>query len=285
MSRKFPLNAPGDPHASPSSHPYIHSVISLLTLPSPAPGLHTHAAPLEHLPLRTTYVPYLLASHVTPLQVIQALMPLLRSTPSRARDSVSNHNDKKTIIMCLPATDVRVGLPFASTQAMTAAATLRGVEILRREINIAALTDKSESMKHIKVVVAEVGNINVGSMVPRSLPHDAYKAMEDWTPSEKLTYGPAFVSIANPPTPSQSAFSNIFKGSSFEYGVPRKPTDVSVFVNHLVGVVSGGRQGTPVMFGLGIGIGKIRNWIRGERFSVGAGGAFLSSKTNPQHVF
>jgi hypothetical protein len=199
-------------------------------------------------------------------------MPLLRSTPSRARDSASNHNGKKTIIVCLPAADVRVGLPFASTQAMAAAATLRGVEILRREINIAALTDKSESMKHIKVVVAEIGNVNVGGSVPRPSPHDVYKAMEDWTPSEKLTYGPAFVAVANPPAPSQSTFSNIFQGTSFEYGVPRKPADVSVFVNHMVGVVSSGRQGMPCMFGLGIGIGKIRNWIRGERFSVGAGG-------------
>jgi hypothetical protein len=238
--------------------------------------LHAHAAPLERLSFRSTYLPYLTSSHIAPLQVIQALLPLLRTTPARSRD-LASINNKKTIIVCLPATDARIGLPFASAQAMSAAATLRGVEVLRREIKVSALTDKSESMKNIKVVIVDVGTVGPHS-TPHSLSQDIYKAMEDWTASEKLTYGPAFAAIANPQVHSQSIFKNIFKGGSFDYGVRRKPTDVAVFVNNLVGVVSGGRKGNTCMLGLGNSIGRLRNWIRGERFSVGAGGAYRLTK-------
>jgi hypothetical protein len=253
LSRRFPINVPGDPHASPSSHPYIHSVISLLTLPTASVPIHP--TPLEHLPIQSTYLPYLLATHVTPIRLLQALLPLLRTSPARARDSLSNNRGSKSIIVCVPATDARVGLPFSSAQAMSAAATLRGVEILRREINAAALTDTTESMKNIKIVVVDVGS--VGYSVPQALlPQDVYEAMEDWTPSEKVAYGPAFASILE-------------EGN--QYGVPRKPADVSIFVNSLVEVVSGGRKGGRCAFALGLGLGRVRNWIRGERFAVGAG--------------
>jgi hypothetical protein len=202
-------------------------------------------------------------------------MPLLRTTPARSRDTAANTNGKKTIIVCLPATDGRVGLPFASVQAMSAAATLRGVEVLRREINAAALTDKSESMKNIKVVVVDVGAINVGSpTVDPMSPQEAYKAMENWTASEKLTYGPAFASITRvtPPRPTSrwEEFSTIFNGN-VPFGVRRKPSDTSAFVDSLVGIVSGERKGFS-LFGLGLGTDRIRNCFRMERITVGAGG-------------
>ena len=252
-------------------------MISLLTLPTAVVP-----APLEHISLRNTYLPYLNTTHIAPLQVLQALLPLLRTTPARSRD---NHNGNKTIIICLPATDARVGLPFASVQAMSAAATLRGVEVMRREINAAAVTDMSESMKNIKVVVVDVGIVDVNASMgqPPSLPpHDVYKAMEDWTASEKLTYGPAFASISRetPPRPlgcSWSTFSSVFS-DRFQFGVGRKPTEVRVFVDTLVGIVSGGRNELSI-FGIQLGIGRIRNWLRGERFSVGAGGGSISNST------
>ncbi|KAG6899417.1 hypothetical protein C0993_010454 [Termitomyces sp. T159_Od127] len=264
LSRRFPLSSSGDPFASPASHPYIQSVICLLTLPTPTPSIH---APLEHISLRNTYLPFLSATHITPLQVLQAMMPLLRTGPARARDK-----GKKSIIVCLPAIDARVGLPFASMQAMSAAGTLRGVEVLRREINLASLTDQTESMKNIKIVVADVGLLDVGiySSVP---PQDnIYKPMEDWSPSEKLAYGPAFASISHTarPVPSRwDAFKAIFKNKGL-YGVPRTPTNTKVFVENIVSVVTGGRH-NPYFFGLGRIIGQARNWLRGERFSIGAG--------------
>ncbi|KAF9013927.1 hypothetical protein BDQ17DRAFT_1386496 [Cyathus striatus] len=252
LSRKFPLTSTGDPYASPSALPYIQSIISLLSLASPGPP---SLAPLEHVSLRNTYLPYLAATHITPLQIIQSLLPLLRTGPARSRDK-----GKKSIVVCLPATDVRVGLPFASIQAMSAASTLRGIEVLRREVNIAALSDKTESMRNVRVVTADIGTFNTvsGSVQAEGI----YKAMEGWTASEKVTYGPAFASILQQASPSS--------GDVRRYGVPRQPTEVSVFVDNMVSVVSGGTYGLTI-FGVGLGLGKLWNWIRGDRFSVGAG--------------
>ncbi|KAG6851299.1 hypothetical protein H0H93_011735 [Arthromyces matolae] len=266
LSRKFPLSSSGDPFASPSSHPYIQSVICLLTLPPPGSSIH---APLEHISLQNTYLPFLSATHITPLQVLQALMPLLRTGPARSRDK-----GKKSIIVCLPAIDARVGLPFASMQAMSATSTLRAVEVLRREINLAALTDRTESMKNIKVVVTDVGLLDT-AVYSDSRVHDnvVAKAMENWSPSEKLAYGPAFASISHTSRPFTSrwdAFKSIFAPKT-HYGVARKPSNTRVFVDRIVSVVTGGRH-NPYFFGLGRMIGQTKNWLRGERFSIGAGG-------------
>ncbi|KAJ7074165.1 hypothetical protein C8F01DRAFT_1205345 [Mycena amicta] len=234
----------------PSSHPYIHSVISLLSLTPPL----AHA-PLEHISLRSAYLPYLNATHVVPLQVIQALLPMLRTGPTRGRA-------KKSIIVCLPATAARVALPFNAMQSMSVASTLRAVEVLRREVHIAALTDKSEAMKNIRVVVADVGAFNIGPLDTFLAPPDAGARRR------KLTYGPSFASLSHSvaePATWRASFDD-----NHSYGVPRKPTDVSVFVNSIVGTVSNGQFGLTV-FGVGLGLGRLRNYIRGERFSVGAG--------------
>src|SRR5260221_2196659 len=83
LSRKFPIKSVGDPFASPASIPYIHSVISFLSLSADIPNVY---APFEHVSLPETYLPYLTATQITPLQVIQELLPLLRTGPSRSRD-------------------------------------------------------------------------------------------------------------------------------------------------------------------------------------------------------
>ncbi|KAJ7102449.1 hypothetical protein B0H15DRAFT_898709 [Mycena belliarum] len=261
LARRFPITSAGDPFAAPSAHPYIHSVISLLSLPPPS--VH---APLEHISLRSTYLPYLTSTHIVPLQLIQALLPMLRTGPSRGRDGA-----KKSIIVCLPATAARVGLPFAAMQSMSAVSTLRGVEVLRREVNIAALTDKSEAMKNIRVVAVDVGAFNFGQLDTFLPPSEVYRAMEGWSSSEKLTYGPSFASLSHAVAelPSKSRWSPTFSEAR-TYGAARKPAHVSLFVDSIVGTVSGGRNG-PSIFGIGLGIGRIRNWLRGERFSVGAG--------------
>ena len=112
MSRRFPVTTAGDPHVSPSAQLHLHSAISLLTLPSPASAPPPAPAPLEHLDLRTNgaYLAYLQATHLTPLHVLQALLPLLRASPARARDALANGSGKHSIVVCLPATDARVGL-------------------------------------------------------------------------------------------------------------------------------------------------------------------------------
>ena len=280
MSRKFPIKSVGDPFADPSSMPYIHSIISLLTLSAPVSHLN---APLEHISLRDTYLPYLTAAHLTPLQVIQALLPLLRTGSARSRDV-----GKKSIIVCLPAMDARVGLPFGSVQAMSAAATLRGIEVLRREIRIAAMTERTDSMQNINVVVVDVGTFDVGSPLKALPPEGIYKSMEDWSASEKVVYGPAFITVMHEkPLPASrlERIRSIFENGDHYYGVPRKGTNLSVLTDNLVGVVSGGLYG-PTLFGIGLGIGRFRNWMRGERFSIGAGGMSNSPNHSSQiHSF
>ena len=164
---------------------------------------------------------------------------------------------------------------------MAAASTLRAVEVLRREIDIAGLTDKSESMQNIKVVVVDVGTFNVGTSESFGYlpPEGIYKAMEGWTIPEKMTYGPAFAAIMQGQRPMLSRRQQIqamFKGGR-DYGFSRKPTDLSVLSDDLVAVVSGGRFGLSLF---GLILGRNRNRIWGERFSVGAGGMLGFSHQN-----
>lgn len=272
LSTRFPISSAGDPFVSTASQPYIHSVISLLTF---SPQISVTPAPLEHVSLTDTYVPYLTAAQITPLRVIQSLLPLLRTSP---RDK-----GNKSIIVCLPATEARVGIPFTSVQSMVVASTLRGVEVLRREINLAALTDNSASMKNIQVVVVEIGALKHGNASSPSVVTEGYStgdlssAMGDWTASEKASYGPAFAAIAHDSPVRKSCYqllSSIFKNGN-HFGVPRQPTDVSVFVDRIVDVVSDGKYG-PNLFGFGFVWRKAQRLVRGERLSVGAGGRWTT---------
>ncbi|TCD66178.1 hypothetical protein EIP91_001671 [Steccherinum ochraceum] len=253
MSRRFPITAAGDPHASPSSYPYIHSIVSLLTLPShsstPTP------APLEHLSLREDYATFLQTSHIIPLQVIQALLPLLRNSSARARDSLSNSLGRKSIVVCLPATDTRVGLPFMSAQGMSAAATLRAVEILRREIRIAGFNASSDSMKNIKVTVVDVGAVGPRPADEDFSMFDIESSIDDWTPSERAAYGPAFTSLG------------------MRLGGVRRPSDTSAFVKTVVDVVhDGSRYSRESVLEIGLSVvARVREWIRGDRVVVGSG--------------
>ena len=223
--------------------------------------------PLEHLPLEPTYLPYLTSTHIVPLQVIQALLPLLRSSPARARDALSNGTGKQSIIVCLPVTDTRVGLPFAGAQAMSASATLQGLQVLRREINIASLsTANPEAMQNIRIVTAEVGTIDTDGRHQHrhresSGPVDIQRSMEDWSASEKSVYGQSFLTV---------------NGGSVHVGKSRKPTPVSHFVRTIVHIINGQSYGSgPNIPLLASAFYKLKSWLRGDRISVGAGGEQL----------
>ncbi|OCH85708.1 hypothetical protein OBBRIDRAFT_762634, partial [Obba rivulosa] len=251
LSRRFPITAAGDPHASPSSHPYVHSVLCLLPLSPPAAS----PSPLEHLPARA-YASHLQATHIVPLQLLQVLLPLLRGSPARARDAISQGMGKKSIVVCLPATAARVGVPFGGAQAMSAAATLRGVEVLRRELRMAALSDASGSLKNIKVVTVDVGAVGSDALGATD-EVDAQQLMQEWTPGEAAAYGPAFVNAVH----------------VARHGVGRKPTDVSVFVQTIVDIVSNGQKSDATGFAavLRLGLGRVRECVFGNRVVVGAG--------------
>lgn len=240
LSRRFPITAAGDPYAATPYHPLLHSIISLLTLP--IPSIHTAPTPIEQLSLRSTYLPHLLSTHFAPLQALQALLPLLRADAKRA-------GGRKSIIVCLPAADARVGLPFGGVSAMSAAATLRALDVLRREVAV------GQGMSSIRIVAVDVG---VVSETPVSALANSL-AMDDWTPSEKATYGQAFAALGET-----------------SMGRSRRPEDISVLVDNIVGVISAGtktKMASQTIWGIRVGVGyeKIRDWIRGDRFAVGAG--------------
>ncbi|KAI6028508.1 hypothetical protein F5J12DRAFT_383037 [Pisolithus orientalis] len=237
LSRRFPISAAGDPYLPSPSHPLLHSVISLLTMS--ASSTSCGPAPLEQVSLHDTYLPYLLSTHIAPLQTLQALLPLLRADAQRTHAS-------RSIIICLPAVDARIGLPFSSVRAMSAAATVRAADVLRREISAA------QGMGRIRVVTVDVGAVGQTPDESTTPP-----TTDDWTPSEKATYGAALYALS-------------------ETAKTRTPEDVSKFVDSIIGVVSSGTKTTGAsraVYGVGVGLAyeKLKDWIRGNRFSIGAG--------------
>ncbi|KAH9180733.1 hypothetical protein EDB89DRAFT_1920780 [Lactarius sanguifluus] len=229
LSHRFPINIHGDPHASPAAHPFIHSVISLF-------GLVRFSAlsPLEHVQLQSEYLKYLNATHITPLQIIQALLPLMRNSPSRARDSIKNGKSKKSIVVCVQATDAHV---------------------LRREVRVAAATGGSEGMSDINVVSFEVGALDVPPFAGRHLlDHSSKEYTQSWTPSEKLAYGPAWEIALEAPAHFQ-----------------RKAQKADVFVDDILQVVSYGRIRSVSFCGLRLNIWSVFDWMRGGRYAVGSG--------------
>ncbi|KAI0672714.1 hypothetical protein C8Q78DRAFT_990143 [Trametes maxima] len=271
LSRRFPITAAGDPHASPAAHIYVHSVVSLLSLPSSS--ITPPPAPFEHLNLQTDYLAYLQATHLVPLQVLQALLPLLRASPARARDARTNGLGRQSIVVCLPTTDARVGLPFASAPAMGAAATLRAVEVLRREVRAAGFSatgsEAAESMRNLKVAVVDVGAIGP---VPDGDEPGALRTVGEWTPSEQAAYDTAFGYMLE---------------HSAQHTLRRRPSDVSVFVDTVVDVVSSGRKSRDALspWTLRRLYGRLHEFVRGDRVAVGAGaGTYAFASYLPSSV-
>ena len=269
LSLRFPTNAAGDPYlassASPFTRPYIHSLVSLLALfPVPSP------TPLESLSLTDSYLPHLIRTHVTPLRVIQSLMPLLR----RFRFPGEGTN-RKSVIVCVPAMGARVGVTFSGEEAMSAAATVKAMEVLRRELKAAtAPQNPNASSRPPKVVLVDVGAIALSRHRPAPPPiYDTPSLMLSWSASEKAAYGQALEGALEQAR-----------------AAPRKPVHANVFVEALLGVISGGTRGRGYGYGnknlwgrsifrrwaLG-GWGRVLTWVRGDRFSVGAGGESFSS--------
>ncbi|KAF8512265.1 hypothetical protein JB92DRAFT_2929424 [Gautieria morchelliformis] len=268
LSLRFPANSPGDPYlsssASPHTRPYIHALVSLLSLiPTPSP------APVESLSLTDSYLPHVIRTHITPLRVIQALLPLLR----RGSRFPGEGTTRKSIVVCVPAVAARVGVAFASEEAMSAAATVRAIDVLRRELRASASQNTDDGIVAPRVVLVDVGAVALSRHRPVPPPaYDQGTLMQSWSASEKAAYGAALdATLEQAKAP------------------PRKPTHVSVFVDAIVGTVSDGARGRGYGFGYKSGVswssvgrlilsgwGRVRTCVRGDRFSIGAGATTYS---------
>lgn len=239
------------------SQPYIHSVVSLLTLPDPSSPLASIAGPIEHLPSEA-YRAYLQCTHLTPLQIVQSLLPLLRSSPARARDKA-----ERSIVLCLSATDIHASAPFSGAAAVTAAANLKVADALRHEVIIAAAGPQGEGMKRLRVVTLEVGAVDSTAARRHSegpSPSELFTTLEGWTNSEKSAYGDAFI-------------------ASLEEGRRRQrtqlPSPVRVLAHKLLGIIDGGRTDTSSVFGYVLS--RVALWMRRDRLVVGVGGTKIGS--------
>ena len=220
---------------------------------------------MESLSLTDSYLPHVIRTHITPLRVIQTLLPFFR----RSSRFPGEGTTRKSIVVCVPAMAARVGVAFTSEEAMSAAATVKAIEVLRRELKASASQNAGDGLVAPKVVLVDVGVITLSRHRP--IPPSAYDhgaLTQSWSASEKAAYAAAL-------------------GATLEQAqtIPRKPAHVSIFVDALVGIVSKGARGRGYGFGhrsefswraagkfVLAGWGRVRTWFRGDRFSIGAGG-------------
>ncbi|KAG8880075.1 hypothetical protein FRB98_005343 [Tulasnella sp. 332] len=235
LSLRFPL-APGDPYRtpSPSELPALVSLVSLLSL-TPSGSQHT-SRNLSTLPISNDYFPHLIATHLTPLAIIQSIIPLFRATRKKTHD-----NGRASIIITLPGGPSSAGLVGQDpAPAMASAAMAKASEILRRELSV------SSDLTGTRVVVIDVGEVSVNPSAH---------------PSSRSSHGCCSA---------------------------RRPTDARQLSDAIARVAGGSMQpcavdlGTRSNFGQTIEISlrtfglNIRDWWRGDRFSIGSGAAVYS---------
>lgn len=184
------------------------------------------------------------------------MLPLLRVPHINARDIFAYERLNRSIVVCVPAKETRTGTPFAAAQAMSAAATIRGAEVLRSEIRASSTSDRdADSMKDLKVIVVDVDNVGSEATVPeRPSIESMEKSMAGWTNAQRSLYGDAFRHAVQPV--EEITDSNINR-----------------FVEAMISVVDGpkrtGFHRHPVIHALQIWAYDFRIWLRGERFSIG----------------
>lgn len=187
----------------------------------------------------------------------------MRNSPSRTRDAIKTGKGKKSIVVCVPAMDARIGFPFMGPSSVSAAATRRAMDVLRREVRVAALTGDAEGMSDIEVVSLEVGMLDIPPFAGRRmLDYDPKEYTKSWTPSEKLAYGPGWELM--------------LRSTSGKY--QRSAQKLDLFVGDLVQIVSRGRVCSVSLCGLRLHVGSVFGWLRGGRYAVGSGGKVVILK-------
>lgn len=156
----------------------------------------------------------------------------------------------------MPAVDSRVGVPYGSAQAMGAAATVRGAEVLRRELKQVA----DPQMRDIRIVIADVGSVGKAESV---FAHSGIQSLENsvhsWTVGEQKVYG----------SPYATFLSTVGRRT-------RLPSRVDIFVHSIVQTIGKnalkGERASTLAVGFRLWTFKLLKQIRGSRICVGAGG-------------
>jgi len=161
LSQRFPTTAAGDPYISAQHLPYVSGVISLMSLPSPAP------TPVAHLPMTEQYLPHLVASHFTPIMLLQSLLPIMHRSPL-GRTPV--------VIALVPALSSLPGTPFSAASSASTQATKSMLSSMRREL--------AQTNDPTKLVTLNVGTI--------ALPTEDFASLP---PEAKETYGSAYEAV------------------------------------------------------------------------------------------
>ncbi|KAG8873183.1 hypothetical protein FRB97_006978 [Tulasnella sp. 331] len=134
LSLPFSL-AQGGPHRAPlpSELPVLVSLISLLSLTRPNPAVASTPHSLSTLSISNDYLPHLITTHLTPLTIIQSIIPLFRAAGKKALDN----NSRASVIITLPGGPNSVGIVGQDpSHAMASAAMAKASEILRRELSV-----------------------------------------------------------------------------------------------------------------------------------------------------
>ncbi|KAI0716615.1 hypothetical protein C8Q76DRAFT_794894 [Earliella scabrosa] len=126
MSHNFLLTAYINPNAPLKTHLCEHSVVSLLTLPLP-PLFST--PPLSSTSTYATHTIHLTDAHAPAIPTSPP--PILPASPARTYNALANGSGMQSIVVCLSATGPRIRLSFGGAQAMTRAATLPSIQVLR----------------------------------------------------------------------------------------------------------------------------------------------------------
>lgn len=251
------------------------SCISLLSI-SPS----TTPTPLERLDLSSAYLPLMYETHITPLAVVQGILPLFRISSGRQGLAKSRGSTARTSVIALvPAVSSRVGVAFNSASAMAVAGFVKGLEVLRREV------------EDTDVIIVDVGSISspedgsnkakAGAEEP-----DLVALTNAWTASERRAYGPAYEAAL-----IHSSAASVTPNPRRHKRPPpprRRPTDIDSLVASILPLVHTHRSSRSRWNPLYILTHFSKTWrrtilyFRGYRISVGAGaGTYTAASLLP----
>jgi hypothetical protein len=248
------------------------SCISLLSINSaPIP------IPLERLNLSSDYLSLMYETQITPLAAIQGILPLFRIASGRqgVGHTKSKHSTTRTsIIVLVPAVASRVGVAFDGARAMAIAGLVKGIEVMRREIN------------ETNVVLVDVGaiadpeteNSQSNSQKDGEGDLDVIALTKAWSASERHAYGTAYeaalVHSSATHVPSRSP-----SRRRKHHHRRRTPTDIDSLVSTIIPLVHVARSSRSPWHPLYIFTHLSKTWhrvglhLQGYRISVGAGAA------------